>query len=134
MRQPLGVLELEAERLRVVPLEQRDEQRQRQERVRAELEQLRVVVCGQRLALRVVERKPARLLAGEHVQDDVGPLGLPPLDGAPGVLAVALDEFRVPVDGVKELVQQVLGHQATPPFGYQVKYASIVWNRSSVST
>ena len=33
--EPLGVLELEAERLRVVALEHRDEQGQRQERVRA---------------------------------------------------------------------------------------------------
>ena len=33
------------------------------------------------------------------------------------------------VHGVQELVQQVLAHAAAP-FGYQVKYASMVWNRS----
>ena len=65
-------------------------------------------------------------------QDDVGTLGFPPGDGAARVFAVALNQLWVAVDGEKELVEEVLAHAFTP-FGYQVKYASIVWNRSSVS-
>ena len=52
MAQPGGELPLEGQRLCVVPLEQRDEQGQQQEVVRAELEQRDVIVRGQRLPLR----------------------------------------------------------------------------------
>jgi hypothetical protein len=109
-----GVLELEAERLLVVALEHGDVQGQREERVRAELEQLRVVMPGQGRPLYVVELQPGGALGAGHVQDDVGSLGLPPLDGAPGVFPVPLDELGVAVDGVEELVQQVLRQVYTP--------------------
>src|SRR5215469_5562015 len=128
----LGVLQLEAQGLGIVALEHGDEQRQRQERVRAELEQPGIVVRGQGLPLVVVELQPGAALVTVHVQDRVGPLGFPPLNGAARVFPVPLDELGVAVDGVQELVQQVLAH-APAPFGYQVKYASMVWKRSRVS-
>src|SRR5215471_9288596 len=58
-----GVLALEPERLVVVALEQGDEQGQCEERVGPELEQLRVVVRRERLALGVGQREPGALLA-----------------------------------------------------------------------
>ena len=45
-----GVLQLEAQRLGIVAFEERDEERQRQKRMRAQFEQLDVVVRRQRLA------------------------------------------------------------------------------------
>jgi len=48
MRQASGVILLEPERLGIVALEHGDEQRQREERVRTELEQLGVVMRGPR--------------------------------------------------------------------------------------
>jgi hypothetical protein len=114
-----GVILLVPERFVVVALEHRDEQRQRQERVRAQLEELRVVVPGQRFAFLVVEGEPCALLGVDAVEDPVRLFGLPPRDRADGIGAVALDEFRVAVDREEELVQQVLTHRRSP--GYQVK-------------
>src|SRR5262249_58304503 len=85
-----GVLALEPERLVVVALEQGDEQGQREERVGPELEQLRVVVGRERLALGVGQRQPGAPLALVTAEDHVGALGLPPLHGAARVGAVAL--------------------------------------------
>src|SRR6478752_2346272 len=73
---------------------------------------------GQRLG--VVELQPGAALGPRAVEDHDGLLGLPPRHGAARVGAVALDQLRVAVDGVQELVQQVLAHASTP-FGYQVK-------------
>src|SRR5215469_10164790 len=68
--QPPGKLQLEAERLVVVALEQRDEQRQHEEVVRAELEQRHEVVGVERVALCPGEPQPAALLGLWAVQDD----------------------------------------------------------------
>jgi hypothetical protein len=119
--EPGRELPLEGQRLGVVALEQGDEQGQDQEVVRAHLEQRDVVVGGQRLPFGVGEPQPGAALGARAVEDSVGLLGLPPGHGAARVGAVALDQFRVPVDGVQELVQQVLAHCAATPFGYQVK-------------
>ena len=100
--------------------------------MRSQLEQLDVVIRRQRLALFVGKLLPRAAFDLGQVQDDVGPLGFPPGDGAARVFAVALNQLWVAVDGEEELVEEVLAHASTP-FGYQVKYASIVWNRSSVS-
>ena len=104
----------------VVALEHRDEQREREERVRAHLEQRDVVVLGaepsRSSSVNASQVDPRRCA----VEDPVGHLGLPPGDGARRVLAVALDQRRVAVDGEEELVQQVLAH-ASAPSGYQVK-------------
>src|SRR6478609_8604377 len=131
----LGVGGLVFERA-VVALEHGDEQGQRQERVRAHLEQSDVVVFAKRSALGLCEGQPAGLLGGDAVEQLPGPLGLPPVDGGCGVGAVALNEFGVAVDGVEELVEQVFAHRATfvsvaaaaevaggcgVPLGYQVK-------------
>src|SRR5580693_3073220 len=56
--EPGGVLALEGQRLVVVPLEQRDEQGEGQEVVRAQLEELDVVVAGQGLPLVAGELQP----------------------------------------------------------------------------
>src|SRR5215207_9872495 len=117
----------------VVAFEQRDEQRQREERVGAQFEQPHMVLVAQGPALLIGEGEPGRLLTGGAVEEPVGEHLLPPGHGAGGVRAVPLDQFGVAIDGVEELVQQVLAHAGTP-FGYQVKYASIVWKRSSEST
>src|SRR5580704_890869 len=131
--EPGRVLPLEGQRLLVVPLEERDEQGQRQEVVRPEFEQRHVVVRGQGLALGGGEFQPGAALRARAVEEQVGPLRLPPGDGAARILPVALDQFRIPVDGVEELVGEVLAHRAAAPSGYQVKYASMVWNRSRES-
>src|SRR6478609_4446798 len=117
----------------VVALEHRDEQRQRQERVRTQLEQSDVVVLDQRLAFVRRELLPGAVLRGRAVQQLVRDLGLPPGDRAGRVRAVPLHQVRVAVDGEQEFIQQILAH-ARAPFGYQVKYASMVWNRSRWST
>src|SRR5690606_11027525 len=129
VRQLPRVLPLKPEWLVVVALEHRVAQRQREERVRAQLEQPRVVVPGEGGALVVVEAQPGARLAPVAVEDAVGLFPLPPRDGLLRLVPVALDELGVAVDGEEELVQQVLAHLPAP-FGYQVKYASIVWNRS----
>src|SRR5215469_17753415 len=64
-----GVLALEPERFVVIALEQGDEQGQREERVGPELEQLRVVVRRERLALGVGQRQPRALLALMTAED-----------------------------------------------------------------
>src|SRR5581483_3076242 len=120
----------------VIALEQRDVEREGQERVRPELEQLGVVMSPERFAFGIIKGQPRAPLPLVAVQDEVGLLGLPPGHGAARVRAVPLDQLRVPVHGVEELVQQVLAHISSPPIpprGYQVKYASMVWNRSSES-
>src|SRR5215472_9185842 len=98
-------------------------------------------MAGQGLALGVVEGQPRAALGVGHVEYRVRPFRLPPGDRAARVVPVPLHQFGVAVDGVEEFVQQVLAHCATPlafgslvaASGYQVKYASIVWNRSSES-
>src|ERR1700683_2363944 len=117
--EPRRKFALERQRLRVVALEHRDEQRQQQERVCPELEQRDVVVPAEGVAFGVGELQPGAALRRRAVQDHVRPLGLPPVHRAAGVLAVALDQFRVAVDRVEELVDQVLAHQEAS--GYQVK-------------
>src|SRR4029079_5055737 len=111
----------------VVTFEHRDEQGQREERVGTQLEEPHVVPTDEYVALLVGEGQPGRPLAGVAVEDRVGHLLLPPRDRAGRGIAVALDELGIAVDGVEELVQQVLAHRRLPS-GYQVKYASIVWN------
>jgi hypothetical protein len=110
----------------VVALEHRDEQGEREERVRAHLEQRHVVVLAQRPPLVLGEGQPRRPLGVGAVEQRAGHLGLPPLHGAGRVGAVALGQVGVAVDGVEELVQQVPAHADAPvpvgtPFGYQVK-------------
>src|SRR5262245_60516633 len=133
VRQLAGVLQLEAQRLGVVTLEHGDKEGERQERVGAQLEQSRVVVGGQCGALVVLELQPRGRLAQVAGEDPVGLAGFPPLDRPLWIIAVALHQVRVAVDGEQELVQEILAHAGTP-LGYQVKYASIVWKRSYVST
>src|SRR5580704_800803 len=115
--EPRGKFPLERQRLRVVALEHRDEQRQQQERVRPELEQRDVVVRAECVPFGPGELQPGAAL--RDVQDHVRPLGLPPVHRAARVLAVALDQLRVAVDRVEELVDQVLAHEEAS--GYQVK-------------
>ncbi len=114
----------------MIALEHRDEEGQRQERMRPQLEQPRIVVRRQRLPLDVVEAQPGGRLAAVTAEDAVGVLALPPLHRGARLLAVALDQLGIAVHGEQELVQQVLAHAPAPPSGYQVKYASMVWNRS----
>src|SRR5437870_13791632 len=83
------VLALESQRLRIVTLEQGDTERERQEIVRSQLEQLDVVMRRQRLTLFVGKLLPRAAFHLGQVQDYVGPLGLPPGDGAARVFAVA---------------------------------------------
>src|SRR5439155_12599621 len=104
------VLALEPQRLRIVTLEQGDTERERQEMVRSQLEQLDVVMRRQRLALFVGKLLPGAAFAIRQVQDDVGPLGFPPGDGAARVFAVALNQLWVAVYAVEELVEEVLAH------------------------
>ena len=120
MAEPRRVLALKSERLLVVALEHGDEESQRKEGVGAELEQLHVIVSGERLPLLVREDQPGRTLLLVAVQDQVRPPPLPPLDEAARVLAVALDQLRVAVDSEEELVEEVLAQRLSPP-GYQVK-------------
>src|SRR5579885_77245 len=100
--------------------------------VRPELEKFDVVMSSQRLALFVAKLQPGAAFAFWQVQNNVGPLGFPPGDCASRIGAVTLNQLRVAVDGNEEFVEKILAH-ASAPFGYQVKWASLVWNRSSVS-
>src|SRR4029453_10956222 len=120
----------------VVSLEHGEEERQGEDRVRPHAEQRHMVLLDQRLPLVVGEREPGAGLAGVAAEQSVRHGPLPPRHGAGRVLAVPVDEIRVAVDGEEELVQEVLAHADAPsaPFGYQVKYASMVWNRSRLST
>src|SRR3984957_9754372 len=119
--EPGRVLALEGQRLVVVPLEQRDEQGEGQEVVRAQLEQPDVVVGGQGLPLVAGELQPGAAFRARAVEQQVGLLRLPPSDRPARVFPVALDQGRVAVDGVEELVDEVLAHRAAVPSGYQVK-------------
>src|SRR5579863_5856878 len=127
------VLELEAQRLRVVTLEEGDKERERQKIVRSKLEKLDVVMRRQGFALFIAKLLPGAAFGLGQVQDDVSSLGLPPCDGAARIFAVALNQNGIAVDGEEELIEEILAH-ASAPFGYQVIYASIVWKRSSEST
>src|ERR1035438_5070450 len=152
----------------VVTLEHRDEQREGEKRVRAELEERHVVVLADGQAFSGGEGQPGGPLRRMAVEQGVGHLPFPPVQGPARVLAVPLDELGIAVHREQELVQQVLTHSvsrsmtgrlkappslvarssllspgaAAPrhraheraPSGYQVKYASMVWNRSRVST
>src|ERR1700684_1234460 len=113
--EPGRVLALEAQRRVVVPLEQRDEQGEGQEVVRAQLEELDVVVAGQGLPLVAGELQPGAAFRARAVEQQVGLLRLPPSDRPARVFPVALDQVRVAVDGVEELVDQVLAHRAAVP-------------------
>src|SRR5450755_3895945 len=70
--EPGRVLALEGQRLLVVPLEQRDEQGEGQEVVRAQLEQLDVVVGGQGLPLVAGELQPGAAFRARAVEQQVG--------------------------------------------------------------
>jgi hypothetical protein len=120
MLQPRGERQLVGERLGVVAFEHRDEQRQRQERVRAQLEQFDVVVAGQRRAFLVGEGQPGAGLAAVAVENSIGAFQFPPGDRSVRIVAVSLDQQGITVDGVQEFVDQILAH-AGAPFGYQVK-------------
>src|SRR6266699_2359037 len=126
------ILALEPERLRIVTLEQGNKERERQEVVRSKLEKLDVVMRSQRFAFFAGKLLPRAAFDLRQVQDDVGSIGFPPGDCAARVFAVAPNQLRVAVNGEEEFVEEILTHASTP-FGYQVIYASIVWNRSSVS-
>jgi hypothetical protein len=76
--EPGRVLALEGQRLLVVPLEQRDEQGEGQEVVRAQLEQLDVVMGGQGLPLVAGELQPGAAFRARAVEQQVGLLRLPP--------------------------------------------------------
>src|SRR5215204_4750486 len=90
--------------------------------MRTHLEQRHVIVLSECPALFV-----------GAVQDLVGHLPFPPGHRLRRVCTVTLDQLGIAVDGEEELVQQVFAHTSAP-FGYHVKYASMVWNRSRVST
>src|ERR1035437_5329535 len=117
----------------VVTLEHRDEQREGEKRVRAELEERHVVVLADGQAFGGGEGQPGGPLRRMAVEQGVGHLPFPPVQRPARVLAVPLDELGIAVHREQELVQQVLTH-LNAPSGYQVKYASMVWNRSRVST
>jgi hypothetical protein len=88
--------------------------------MRAQFEQLHIVVCGQRLAFLIVEPLPGAALDPGQVQDQVGPLRLPPFDRSARARAITLHQLGIAVDRVQELVEQVPAHWATP-LGYHVK-------------
>src|SRR5205807_5319949 len=105
--------------LSIVTLEQGDTERERQEIVRSQLEQLDVVMRRQRLALFVGKPLPRAAFNHGQIQDDIGPLRFPPGDGSARVFAVALNQLWVAVYAIEELVEEILAHASTP-FGYHV--------------
>jgi hypothetical protein len=109
----------------MITFEHRDEQGQRQKRMCTHFEQGHVIVLLECPALLVVERQPGAALVIGAVQDLVGHLPFPPGHRLRGGCTVALDQLGIAVDGEEELVQQVFAHP-TAPFGYHVKYASMV--------
>jgi len=84
------ILTLEPQRLRIVTLEQGDKEGERQEMVHSELEQLDVVMRRQRLALLVGKLLPRAAFDLRQVQNNVGPLGFPPGNGAARVLVIGV--------------------------------------------
>src|SRR5947209_19991057 len=102
------VLALEPERLIIVTLEQGNTERERQEMVRSQLEQLDEVMRRQCLALFVGKLLPRAAFDLGQVQNGVGPLGFPPGDGTARIFSVALNQLWVAVDGEEGLVEEIL--------------------------
>src|SRR5712664_1966405 len=82
MTQPGRVFALEAQRLGIVALEKSDEQGQREEAMRPELEQLDVVVAGESFSFGVREREPGAALPPGAVKDKGRALSHPQGNGA----------------------------------------------------
>jgi hypothetical protein len=131
-----GVLALERQRPLqggVVVVVDGDENGQAEEEVGAHLEQQHVVVVDQGASLDVGESEPRGALSRIPVAEPRAEVGLPVGHERGRVGLVRGQQRRVAVDLVEELIHVVQAHRGSP-FGYQVKYASIVWKRSRLST